>query len=237
MNRAMTVQADKKRQRSDPRVPLLKELADPTRLRVVDHLGNVGPATVSELGAELGVPLPQLSNHLKRLRDARLVRVERSGRHAVYELSDPGLEALLPILDRITGRLTPRPDPRRPAQSRTCYDHLAGSLGVSIFQALVERGAIEDRPDGTVALGPNAGELLGGMGVDAAASAAGPRRFAFECFDSTEHAPRLAGALGDALAEGLAEKGWIKLAADSRAGRVTPAGAKGLKKVLGVTVP
>src|SRR3954471_4475957 len=231
MNRAMTVQRDERR---DPRVPLLKQLSDPTRLRVIDHLGNVGPATVSELGAELGVPLPQLSNHLKRLRDARLVRVERSGRHAVYKLSDPGLEALLPILDRITGRITPRPDPRRPAQSRTCYDHLAGSLGVSIFQALVERGAIEDRPDGTVALGPNAGELFGAMGVDPAAIAPGRRRFAFECFDSTEHAPHLAGALGDALAEGLAAKGWIELAEDSRDVAVTPAGKTGLKRVLGV---
>src|SRR4051812_26428703 len=122
MNRAMTIHASEKRERDDPRVPLLKELSDPTRLRVIDRLGNVGAATVTELGAELGIPLPQLSNHLKRLREARLVRVERSGRHAVYELADPGLEALLPLLDRITGRITPRPDPKRPRQSRTCYD-------------------------------------------------------------------------------------------------------------------
>jgi DNA-binding transcriptional ArsR family regulator len=218
----------------DPRIPLLKALSDRTRLRVVDHLGNVGSATVSELGAELGVPLPQLSNHLKRLREDRIVRVERSGRHAVYELTDPGLEALLPVLDRITGRITPRPDRRRPEQSRTCYDHLAGRLGVSIFEALVARSAIEDRPDGTVALGPNAQELFVGLGVDPAAVDPGRRRYAFECFDSTEHAPHLAGALGDALAEGLAAKGWIELASDSRDVHVTPSGAKGLKKVLGV---
>jgi DNA-binding transcriptional ArsR family regulator len=227
----MTVQPDEKR---DPRVPLLKALSDRTRLRVVDRLGNVGPATVSELGAELGIPLPQLSNHLKRLRDERIVRVERSGRHAVYELTDPGLEALLPVLDRITGRITPRPDRRRPTQSRTCYDHLAGRLGVSIFESLVARGAIEDQPDGTVALGPDAQEVFGALGVDPAAVAPGRRRYAFECFDSTEHAPHLAGALGDALAEGLAAKGWIEIASDSRDVNVTPAGAKGLKKVLGL---
>jgi hypothetical protein len=119
-------------------------------------------------------------------------------------------------------------------QSRTCYDHLAGRLGVSIFEALVERGAIEDKPDGTVALGPNAAELFGALGVDAAAIDPGRRRYAFECFDSTEHAPHLAGALGDALAEGLAAQGWIELASDSREVRVTPAGTKGLKKVLGL---
>src|SRR3954454_15927978 len=182
MKRAGMVQPTENRERDDPRVPLLKELSDPIRLRVVDRLGSRGAATVSELGAELGIPLPQLSNHLKRLRDARLVRVERSGRHAVYELSDPGLEALLPILDRITGRITPRPDPRRPAQSRTCYDHLAGSLGVSIFQALVERGAIADRPDGLIELGPRAQQVFGALGVDPGSVTPRRRRYAFECF-------------------------------------------------------
>src|SRR6201995_2495823 len=81
---AMTLQPEEKRQRYDPRIDLLKELADPVRLRVIDHLGNVGPATVSELAAGLRVTMPQLSNHLRRLRDAGLVHVERTGRHAIY---------------------------------------------------------------------------------------------------------------------------------------------------------
>src|SRR3954453_15753968 len=109
MTRTMTIQADKKRQRSDPRVPLLKELADPVRLRVVDHLGNVGPATVSELAAGLRVTMPQLSNPLRGLREAGRVRVERPGRHAIYELADESLQALLPLLDRLTGRVNTRP--------------------------------------------------------------------------------------------------------------------------------
>ena len=120
----------------DPRVGLLRELADPLRLRVVDRLGHRGPATVSQLAGELAVPLPQLSNHLRRLREAGLVRVERRGRQAVYQLGDPGLELLLPLLDRITGHLRP---PARPslAASRTCYDHLAGPLGVGLYRAMV----------------------------------------------------------------------------------------------------
>ena len=72
---------------SEPRVQLLKALAHPLRLRVVDRLGHLGPAPVSALAAELDVPLPELSNHLKRLRDAGLVSARREGRHAVYELS------------------------------------------------------------------------------------------------------------------------------------------------------
>src|SRR5919205_3148373 len=108
----------------DPRIGLLRELADPIRLRVVDRLGHGGPASVSRLAGELGVTLPHLSNHLRRLRRAGLVRVERSGRHAVYELADPGLELLLPLLDRLTGRVATPPDPDAdPVPSRTCYDH------------------------------------------------------------------------------------------------------------------
>jgi DNA-binding transcriptional ArsR family regulator len=215
----------------DPRVALLRELADPLRLRVIDRLGHAGPATVSRLAAELGVSLPQLSNHLRRLRDAGLVRVERSGRHAVYELADPSLEALLPLLDRLTGRVAPAGAPRG-APSRTCYDHLAGPLGVSLYAALRERDALRDRPDGMVDLGPAAAAVFGGLGVEVAAVRPGRRRFAFECLDATEHAPHLAGALGDALADALLGRGWIRHG-EGREIELTATGDAGLRRELG----
>src|SRR5690242_9467317 len=132
----------------DPRIALLKELSDPLRLRVIDRLGHAGPATVSRLAAELGVSLPQLSNHLRRLRDAGLVSVRRSGRQAIYELADPGLQQLLPLLDSITGRVLAEASsseegaasPRLP--SRTCYEHLGGEIGVAVYRALCERDAL-----------------------------------------------------------------------------------------------
>jgi DNA-binding transcriptional ArsR family regulator len=218
----------------DPRVALLKELADPLRLRVVDRLGHGGPATPSELAAAMGVPLPQLSNHLRRLRDAGLVRAERNGRHAVYELADPALQTLLPLLDRLTGRVTPAPQrPDSPfAAARTCYDHLAGGLGVALYGALRDRDALRDRPDGTVELGPRAQGAFAALGVDVTALGGDRRRFAFECFDATEHAPHLAGALGDALADGLRARGWIEREPDGRVVRLTEAGQKELQKAL-----
>ena len=190
----------------DPRIALLKELADPLRLRVIDRLGHAGPATVSRLAAELGVSLPQLSNHLRRLRDAGLVSVRRSGRQAIYELADPGLEQLLPLLDSITGRVlagTPPPSeqeaaaPRLP--SRTCYDHLGGEVGVSLYSALCERDALRPRSDGMVELGPAAGEAFAALGVDVDALRPGRQRVAFECLDSTEReAPAPSGRSGEA---------------------------------------
>ena len=218
---------------ADPRIALLRELADPVRLRVIDRLGHVGPATVSEMAAGIGVPLPQLSNHLKRLREARLVRVRRSGRHAIYELADPGLEALLPLLDSLTGRVAPPPPDVDPRPGRTCYDHLAGRLGVALYAALRERGALAARPDGTVELGPAAARELGALGVDPESAVGERRRFAFECLDAVEHAPHLAGSLGDAVAHALLARDWIQRG-EGRAVEVTPTGAAGLHDTLGL---
>jgi DNA-binding transcriptional ArsR family regulator len=236
LNRAMTLHDMEKRQRTDdPRVALLRELADPVRLRVIDRLGHRGPTTVSRLAAELGLSLPQLSNHLRRLREARLVTVERAGRQAVYSLADPGLEALLPLLDRLTGRVAdPVPD-AADVPSRTCYDHLGGRIGVGLYRGLRERDALRERPDGLVDLGPHAAETFAALGVDVAAVAPGRQRFAFECLDATQRAPHLAGALGDALAAGLIAKDWVRREEGGRGIALTRRGATGLRR-LGLAI-
>jgi DNA-binding transcriptional ArsR family regulator len=223
--------------RDDPRIALLKELSDPLRLRVIDRLGHAGPATVSRLAAELDVSLPQLSNHLRRLRDAGLVSVRRSGRQAIYELADPGLQQLLPLLDSITGRvLAEAPsDTRAPrVPSRTCYEHLGGEIGVAVYRALRERNALRPRADGMVELGPAADEAFAALGVDVKALRPGRQRLAFECLDSTERAPHLAGAVGDALAAALIRRRWIGREPDSRVIALTPSGARGLHAALGI---
>ena len=119
----------------DERVALLKALAHPLRLRVVDRLGHRGPAPVSQLAVELDAALPELSNGLRQLREAGLVVTSRSGRQVVYALADDRLPALL---DRLVGT---RPAPASAGPSRTCYDHLAGPLGVSLYRGLLDRGA------------------------------------------------------------------------------------------------
>ena len=227
----MTLHGSQKRQRTDPRITLLKELADPLRLAVIGRLGNRGPTTVSRLAAELDVPLPQLSNHLRRLRDAGLVTVRRSGRQAVYALADTGVLTLLPLLDRITGRAAePAPDADR-VPSRTCYDHLAGRIGVGLYRALRQRDALRDRPDGMVELGPAAPQTFAALGVELDAVDPGRQRFAFECLDATEAAPHLAGALGDALAAALIGRGWVERESGSRVIHLTRAGEKGLRSL------
>jgi DNA-binding transcriptional ArsR family regulator len=224
----------------DPRVALLKELSDPLRLRVVDRLGHAGPATVSRLSAEFGVPAPQLSNHLRRLREAGLISVRRDGRQAVYQLADPGLERLLPLLDSITGRVVPPPSADQAAAqvpSRTCYEHLGGRIGVALYDALRRNRALEAHPDGTVELGPTGTETLKSVGVDVADVKPLRQRFAFECLDATERAPHLAGALADALAVSLIDRGWVQRKPNSRTITLSAAGRRKLKSALGLELP
>jgi len=208
---------------SDPRVALLKELAHPLRLRVIDRLGHLGPATPSALAAALGAPMPELSNHLRRLRQAGLIRARREGRQNVYELGDTGAERLLALLDRLVAPAVPEP---AGAPSRTCYDHLAGPLGVELYRDLCERGALRPLPDGTVELGAQARTAFAQLGVDVDAVESGRRRLAFECLDATERRPHLAGALGGALATALLERGWIERTdgREIRKGREAPEG-------------
>jgi DNA-binding transcriptional ArsR family regulator len=221
--------------RNDPRLALLKELADPIRLRVIDRLASEGPATVTRLAGEIDVGLPQLSNHLRRLRRAGLVSTRRDGRQIVYALADPGLELLTPLLDSITGRVIAGEErPPSGVPSRTCYRHLGGRIGVDIYRALRDRGTLVAGADGTVAPGPDADATLRSLGVDLAAVSAPRQRFAFECLDAAERAPHLAGALGDAVASALADRRWIQREPDSRAYGLTAAGRRGLKRTLGI---
>jgi DNA-binding transcriptional ArsR family regulator len=205
------------------RVELFKALAHPLRLRVVDRLGHRGPAPVSQLAVELDAALPELSNGLRQLRDAGLVVSTREGRQVVYALADDRLPALL---DRLAGAHAVAPSaPSGP--SRTCYDHLAGPLGVALYRGLLGRGGLTAHLDGTVSLVDPA--PLAALGVGAVV--AGRRRFAFECLDATEHAAHLAGALGDAVASVCFARGWVERT-EGREVRLTDAGASALDPLL-----
>ena len=149
----------------------------------------------------------------------------------IYELADDGLQSLLPLLDRLTGRLAPEPlePPSTPrAAASTCYDHLAGRLGVELFARLLALGAIRERPDGTVELGDDPAPFTA-LGVKVPEP--GRRRFAFECLDAIHHRPHLGGALGAATLAALEQRGWVT-AGDDRVVSITPAGRRGLKAAI-----
>ena len=216
---------------------ITRALGDPLRLAVLQHL-MAGPASVSELMTVIGAEQSRLSNHLAVLREGSLVRATRHGRQVIYELRDAAVGRLVESLGQIRGA-PPRTVKSVPiARARTCYDHLAGRLGVALFKALVDRDALRAQEDvpGGVELGPQAQRLFGVLGIDLDLVGQERRRFATACLDWTERRPHLGGALGAALWTELVARGWIVRRPGSRAVVITSAGARGLRRTLGVAV-
>jgi DNA-binding transcriptional ArsR family regulator len=214
-------------------------IADPARAAMLDALMDGMPRSAGALAREAGVAASTASHHLARLVEAGLITVEPDGRRRAFRLARPevarALEALAlvcPPLPVRTLRTATRAEAERAA--RTCYDHLAGRLGVAVCDALLAARAIA--PDGKHAyrLGPRAGAAFVALGIDV--PAAGRRAYARPCLDWSERRPHLAGALGAAVATALLERRWITRVPRTRALHVTEAGRAGLSEVLGVEV-
>jgi hypothetical protein len=119
--------------------------------------------------------------------------------------------------------------------ARTCYDHFAGLLGVSLADAMIAREF--------VVLGDEAGEVtpagmefLARLGVDLASGRAKRRVFCRPCLDWTERRPHIGGAVGAAFARRCFDLKWIERVRDSRAVTVTPAGQRGLMEALSLSI-
>ena len=210
-------------------------LADPLRLAVLHHL-MAGPASVSELMTVVGAEQSRLSNHLAVLRERGLVRTTRHGRQVLYELHDAAVARLVESLGAIGAAPAGTVASAPVAHARTCYDHLAGRLGVALFKALVARGALSTPAavPGDVALGSRGPRVFESLRVDLDSAQRERRRFATACLDWTERQPHLGGALGAAVWSEFLARGWIVRRPGTRAVVLTAAGTRGLKRTLGV---
>jgi DNA-binding transcriptional ArsR family regulator len=229
--------------------------ADPARVRVLLALADGRALAASVLAAEARLSAPGVSAHLAKLRDAGLVVAEKSGRHRFYRLAGPDTAELMETLARFSPsqpvsslREGTRAEALRTA--RTCYDHLAGRLGVAVTSALLDRGALSGAPDTRrrpgdrisaplrehpYTLGPAAEAVFGELGVDLDAVAAGRRPLLKFCLDWSEQRHHLAGALGAAVATRFVDAGWVRRRGQAhRALRLTPEGARALAAHLGV---
>ena len=217
----------------DARVALLAELADETRFAALERLER-GPASASELAAALDVGPTQLANHLRRLREAGLVRARRQGRLTIYDLAEPGLREIFSMLNGLRGG--PPRAPSDPPAASTCYDHLAGRLGVGLLEHLISRGALIGRAgEGELELGATAAVEFARLGVEIP-GAPSRRMRAYACMDGLVGRPHLGGELGALLSDSLDDRGWIGPATRPRRLTLTPAGRRGLRR-LGVALP
>jgi DNA-binding transcriptional ArsR family regulator len=213
-------------------------LADPARVAMLDALFDGRALSAGELARRAGVAAPTASAHLRRLLAGGLVAVQAQGRHRYYRLAGPAVAEAMEALSLIA--------PPRPVRSlrqsqraealrfaRTCYDHLAGAVGVAVADALVDAGALRPVGDRDYDLTARGRQLLGGLGVEVAGLGRQRRAFARRCLDWTEQRPHLSGALGAALLVRLLDLGWLVPGRVPRGLVVTDAGRHGLLRVFG----
>ncbi len=230
-------------------------LADPGRCQVLLALGDGRALPASRLAAEAGVSPSTASSHLAKLTAGGLLSVERHGRHRFYRLSGASVGHLIESLAQLAPAQTVRSlrqGTRAQAlrSARSCYDHLAGRLGVEIMASLLERGCLQGG-DGTFDPARAAGDHLNAHGrdVDYRFTSAGlklmsdigvPRsgRPAVRyCIDWSEQRHHLSGAVGRHLLARLVELDWVRRSPTSRAVSVTNRGRDSLASRFGVEWP
>jgi DNA-binding transcriptional ArsR family regulator len=197
-----------------------------------------GPAlTVTELAQEAGLGLSTVSGHLAKLEAARLVAVERQGRHRYFRLADSdvvaALEGLMPLAAR-AGHLRTRPGPRDPElrRARSCYDHLAGDLAVRIYDALLASRVLDARGD-QVRVSERAGPYFRARGIDLDALMRNRRPLCRKCLDWSERRTHLGGTLGAAIFTEVLERKWAARTPGSRVVRFARGGEQRIVAWIG----
>ena len=221
--------------------PIAAAIGEPARARMLYHLVDGRARTSTELAVVAEVSPSTASVHLQRLKAQRLVKMFAQGKHRYYSLDRPEVASTLEslyVLAGGTGKVWAPNTPHRLRGARTCYDHIAGTLGVSLYDRFIALSwlAASRRPDGSCDVAASGRTGFQTLGIDVDAVRDTRRRFAFACLDWSERRPHLAGALGAALLRQLLQRRWVARELDSRALRITAGGRRELLERLGITI-
>jgi DNA-binding transcriptional ArsR family regulator len=215
-------------------------IGDPARSTILSALLNGQSLPAGELAHRAHITPQTTSLHLSKLVVGGLLTMERMGRHRYYRLKNADVARALESLATISAPPRPQKQPdsadyQAICFARTCYDHLAGKLGVVMTQALLARGLIRLH-DRTYAVTKKGSGWLASWNINEQELHASRRLFARTCLDWSERRYHVAGALGAAIANRLLDEGWVTRIAGNRALRLTEAGRKGLKRELAITL-
>lgn len=206
-------------------------IGEPARARMLYSLVDGRARTSTELAMVAEVSPSTASVHLQRLMQSRLVKVSKQGKHRYYCLEGPNVATALEALSVLAGAPGEPFVPNTPSRlraARTCYDHIAGTLGVALHDRFAEAGWLSDGAgtEGAYELTLSGAKALQSLGVDVDATRALRRRFAFACVDWSERRPHIGGAVGAALLKLALRRRWILQDLDSRILTVTALGRR-----------
>ena len=213
-------------------------IGDHGRAEILTALMGGQALTATELAQVAGVTKQTVSTHLAKLLDARLLAVESQGRHRYFRLADPDVAQLLESLMGVAyraGAVRVRSSPREPAlrRARVCYDHLAGELGVLVFESLQRRRLLQ-AAGGETELTQRGRAFFLDLGLDLEALARQRRALCRTCLDWSMRRHHLAGTLGAAVLARCLELGWARRQKGSRVISFSAGGEKALRERFGV---
>jgi DNA-binding transcriptional ArsR family regulator len=214
-------------------------VGDTARATMLAALMGGQALTAGELAALAHISRPTASGHLNKLIAARLLAVSQKRRNRYYRIASPLVARMLESIKAVAAIEAPaRYQPRSARDdalrfARTCYDHLAGRLGVAVADALVAKRYIVLTEEGGEVT-PSGARFLTEFGAGLNAKSAGRRIFCRACLDWSERRYHIAGFVGAEIWRRCLELGWLARQRDTRAVQVTAAGRRGFRDTLGV---
>ncbi len=205
-------------------------IGEPVRARILWSLLDGRAYTARELAIGVDTSPQNLSMHLAKLLKAGLLAVEVQGRHRYYTFAR---EEVAYAIEAMANLVPPQAAGQQEADEapikfcRTCYDHLAGKVGVLIMESLLRRKLISYQPE-DLEVTPKGTAWLGEWGIDCEAVRHQRRSFVKPCLDWSERRHHLAGGLGAAILNKMMESHWLRRTAHSRAMVVTAKGQQAL---------
>jgi DNA-binding transcriptional ArsR family regulator len=215
--------------------PVAALAGDPARANMLSALLAGKALTASELANEAGVTVQTASSHLSKLEAGGLIAGVKQGRHRYFRLADADVADMLEMMMGVAaraGHLRTRPGPADPAMrhARVCYDHLAGELGVTMFDALSRKGHIAVRGE-DVHLTKKGEGFVADFGIDLEGLRESRRPLCKSCLDWSQRRCHLAGNLGAALLERVYDLKWAAREHNSRTVTFTKSGEMNFRRL------
>ncbi|MEM7351464.1 MAG: winged helix-turn-helix domain-containing protein [Acidobacteriota bacterium] len=208
---------------------LAAALGSPSRSRMVASLMRGTARNASDLALDAGVMPQTASKHLAELVAVGILRVRSDGKFRRYDIAGPDIAHLIESMMVLAPGADAPSTAQRLRRARTCYDHIAGRLGVTITESLVSQGHLKDTAD-RFELTASGSEFLDRLGVPAEWLLPSGRPLTRRCLDWSERVPHVGGSVGAALARLCLARLWIRRYPDDRALEVTPKGREQLGK-------
>ena len=214
-------------------------IGEPARARILWNLLEGRAYTATELAMVADISGTSASNHLTKLLRADLLKVEKQGRHRYFSFSNPEIAYVVESLAGLSIHSSKKIERETPLPGikycRSCYDHLAGYVGVQVTEALEKKKAVR-KVDNSYLVTSSGWKFLASLDIDKSELMNNRRPLTRQCLDWSERRPHIAGQIGATLLNNMLQRNWLKRVKFSRELIVTAKGRSEIQKLFGVEV-